>query len=90
VHAQHPELAQVGGQLADRYLTGLEPVGDVRAQPLFAESAHGLPQLDVFGRQQRVEVEEVFDPGSHGPCLHPGRELDCQSCRCFRHGRKVA
>jgi hypothetical protein len=52
VHAQHAQLAQVGRKLADRHLAGLEPVGNVRAQPLFAESPHRLAQLDVLGRQQ--------------------------------------
>src|SRR6476619_935485 len=37
VHAQHTQLAQVGGLLADRHVTGLEPVDDVRPQPLSTE-----------------------------------------------------
>ena len=52
VHPQHAELAQVGRQLTDRHLTRLEPLGDVRTQPLFAEPSDGLAQLDVLRRQQ--------------------------------------
>ena len=49
MHAQQAELAQVGCQLANRHLTGFEPVGDMRPQPLLAESVHRLAQFDVFG-----------------------------------------
>jgi hypothetical protein len=72
VHAQQAELAQVRSQLAHRHLTGLEPLGDVWPQPLLAEAAHGLAQLDVLGCEQRVDVEQVFDPGgsAHDACLH--------------------
>ena len=72
VHAEQSQLAQVGGQLAGGHVAGLEPLGDMRAQALLAEPANGVAQLDLFGRQQRVDVEQVFNPGggTHAPCLH--------------------
>jgi hypothetical protein len=63
MHAEQAQLAQIGGELADGHRAGVEPFRDMRAQPLFAEPAYGLAELDVFGRQQRVEVEQVFELG---------------------------
>jgi hypothetical protein len=71
VHAQQAELAELGGQLAHRHLAGLEPFGDVRPQPLFAEFTHGLPDRQFLGFQHLVDVEQVVDTRRHDPCLHP-------------------
>ena len=47
-----------GSRFGGSGLAGLEPIGDVRPQPLVAEPAHGLAQLDVLRCQQGVEVEQ--------------------------------
>jgi hypothetical protein len=76
VHAEEAELAEVGGQLPRGHLAGLEPLGDVRAQPLLTEAAHRVAEFDVLGGQQRVDVEQVVDVHGlvdgrrHAPCLH--------------------
>lgn len=75
MHAEQAELAELERQVAHRDLTGLEPVGHLRAQALLTEFAHRLPDGQFLGFQQVVDVEQVVDTRRltrcHGPCLHP-------------------
>ena len=59
VHAEHAELAELAGQLARGQGAVLEPLPDVRPQPVVGELAHGVAQQSVVVGQIVVEVEQV-------------------------------
>ena len=61
VHAEEPELADLGGELrGDRRL--LEPVADVRVHALLDERAHRVADQALLVVEEMVEVEEVLRP----------------------------
>ena len=59
VHAEHAERAELLGQLAGRQRAVLEPLADVRAQPVVGELAHGVAQQAVLVVEVVVEVEQI-------------------------------
>jgi hypothetical protein len=65
MHAEQAEFAQLRGDLAGREGARLEPLRDVRTQPLGREGRDGVPDLALVLGQQRIGGEEFFH-GDHG------------------------
>lgn len=59
VHAEDAEFAQFLREVAGREFRLFEPLGDVRADAVGRELAHGVADCDLFRFQQRVEGEEL-------------------------------
>jgi hypothetical protein len=59
VHAEHPEPAEVAGEVAGRDRRGLEPVGEMRADPVVAEPADGVAHGPLVVVEQPVEREQL-------------------------------
>jgi len=72
VHAQQAELAELRGKLAGER-SGLEPVGDVRHDPLGGERPHGVTDQALLRGQLVVDPEQVdaraVGAWRHGPVL---------------------
>ena len=67
MHAEQAEFADLLREFAYRHLALLEPLGDVRAQPLLPEPANHGSQFQVFVGQQGVQIQKSFECGS-GHC----------------------
>ena len=59
MHAEDAERAELAGELPGGQFPALEPAGDVRAQPLVREAAHGGAHVALLVAQQPVNREEL-------------------------------
>jgi DNA-binding MarR family transcriptional regulator len=75
VHAEDAKGTELLREFAGRQATVLEPVPDVRAQPVVGELAHGVAQQAVLVAQIVVEVEQVqaIQGIGHDREITPGR-----------------
>ena len=59
MHAEQAELAELFGELADRKVADLEPLGDIRGDMLGAKLSHGVARRELVAGQGGVQAQWV-------------------------------